>query len=154
MLKEPAVQIRRATGEDAIEIVGILQKIAAERVYSAIDAPWTPEEERSYVESLSPREVVHVATAGSGDIVGFQSLDLWEPTIASMKHVAQIGTFLLAEWRRRGVGKALFASTKEFANSAGYAKAVIQIRASNQAAQRFYRQLGFCLWMPEGPGAD
>src|SRR5437867_11491270 len=32
-----------------------------------------------------------------------------------------------------------FQTTQEFARNAGYAKAVIQIRASNDAAQRFYR---------------
>ena len=60
-----------------------------------------------------------------------------------MKHVAQLGTFLLSEWRRRGVGKALFKTTQGFARNADYVKAVIQVRASNQAAQIFYRQLGF-----------
>jgi hypothetical protein len=105
MPKEAAVRIRRATGDDSSQILGIRQKIAAERVHSAIDVPWTLKEERRYIESLSPREVVHVAATASSKIVGFQSLDLWEPTITSMKHVAQIGTFLLAEWRRRGVGK-------------------------------------------------
>src|SRR6266550_5081458 len=109
MPKEAAIRIRRATGNDSVQIVAIRQKIAAERVHSAIDVPWTVEEERRYIDSLSIREVVHLAITEAGEIVGFQSLDLWEPTITSMKHVAQIGTFLLPEWRRRGVGKALFA---------------------------------------------
>jgi ribosomal protein S18 acetylase RimI-like enzyme len=143
MPKEPAIRIRRATGNDSVQIVEIWQRIAAERVHSAIDVPWTVEEERKYINSLSPREVIHLATTEAGEIVGFQSLDLWEPMITSMKHVAQIGTFLLPEWRRHGVGKALFVMTQEFARKAGYDKAVIQVRASNQAAQRFYRHLGF-----------
>ena len=143
MPKDAGIRIRRATGNDSAQIVAIRQKIAAERVHSAIDVPWTVEEERKYINSLSPREAVYVATTEAGEIVGFQSLDLWEPTITSMKHVAQIGTFLLSEWRRRGVGKALFKTTQEFARNADYVKAVIQVRASNQAAQRFYRQLGF-----------
>ena len=143
MPKEPAIRIRRATGNDSVQIVAIWQKIAAERIHSAIDVPWTVEDERKYIDSLSPREVVHLATTEAGEIVGFQSLDLWEPTITSMKHVAQIGTFLLPEWRRHGVGKVLFATTQEFAKNAGYDKAVIQVRASNHAAQSFYRQLGF-----------
>jgi [ribosomal protein S18]-alanine N-acetyltransferase len=143
MPNESAMQIRRATGDDSIEIVAIWQRIAAERVHSAIDVPWTVEEERKYINSLSSREVVYLATTEAGEIVGFQSLDLWEPTITSMKHVAQIGTFLLPEWRRHGVGQLLFATTQEFAKNAGYEKAVIQVRASNRAAQSYYRQLGF-----------
>jgi len=143
MPKDAGIRIRRATGNDSAQIVAIRQKIAAERVHSAIDVPWTVEEERRYINSLSPREAVYVATTEAGEIVGFQSLDLWEPTITSMKHVAQLGTFLLSEWRRRGVGKALFKTTQEFARNADYIKAVIQVRASNHPAQRFYRQLGF-----------
>jgi len=143
MPNEAAIRVRRATGDDSFQIVAIRQRIAAERVHSAIDVPWTAEEERSYIESLSPLAAVYLAMCELAEIVGFQSLDLWEPTITSMKHVAQIGTFLLPEWRRRGVGKALFVTTQEFARNAGYAKAVIQIRASNHAAQRFYRKLGF-----------
>ena len=51
MPKEAAVRIRRATGDDSTQIVGIQQKIAAERVHSAIDVPWTVREERRYIES-------------------------------------------------------------------------------------------------------
>ena len=105
MPKEAAIRIRRATGNDSVQIVAIWQRIAAERVHSAIDVPWTVGEERQYINSLSHREAIHVATTEAGEVVGFQSLDLWEPTITSMKHVAQIGTFLLAEWRRRGVAR-------------------------------------------------
>jgi phosphinothricin acetyltransferase len=137
------VSIRRATPADAPAIVAILETIAAERVYSAIDAACTLEEESRYLDSLSPREAVHVAVAQAGEIVGVQVLDLWAPTLKSMAHVGQLGTFLLPEWRRRGIGNALFCATVEFAKAAGYAKMVIQVRGSNGSAQRFYRQLGF-----------
>jgi len=137
------VTIRRATTADAPVVVAILEGIAAERVLSAIDVPWTIEQEHNYIESLSPREVVHVATAESGEIVGFQCLELWARTLTSMAHVAELGTFLLPDWRRRGVGKALFCITQKFARKAGYSKIVIQVRASNQPAQAFYRRLGF-----------
>ena len=135
--------VRRATAADAEGIVAIWRIIAAERSYSAIDQPWTVEQERSYLCSLSPREAIHVAVNGSGHIVGFQSLDLWAPAINSMRHVAQLGTFLLPEWRRRNVGSALFRVTRVFAQDSAYSKIVIQVRASNASAQAFYRCLGF-----------
>jgi L-amino acid N-acyltransferase YncA len=105
---EPAITIRRATPDDALSLVAILRGIAAERVYSAIDVPWTVEQQQKYLAALSPREAIHVAVAASGEVVGFQTLDLWAPTLTSMAHVGQLGTFLAPEWRRRGVGKALF----------------------------------------------
>jgi len=135
--------VRRATVVDAEGIVAIWRIIAAERSYSAIDEPWTVEQERSYLCSLSAREAIHVAVSGSEQIVGFQSLDLWAPSIHSMRHVAQLGTFLLPEWRRRGVGSALFRVTLAFARDSAYSKIVIQVRASNASAQVFYRRLGF-----------
>jgi ribosomal protein S18 acetylase RimI-like enzyme len=138
-----AFTVRRGTAADADGIATIWQIIAAERTYSAIDEPWTIEQQRSYLRSLSPREAIHVAVSGSVHIVGFQTLDLWAPSINSMRHVAQLGTFLLPEWRRRGVGSALFRVTRAFAQEAGYSKMVIQVRASNTSAQAFYRGLGF-----------
>jgi L-amino acid N-acyltransferase YncA len=136
------MRIRRANAEDAAAIVSILEVIAAERVHSAIDQAWTVDEEARYLGSLSAREAFHLAIDGEVGVVGFQSLDLWSP-LRSMAHVGQVGTFLLPEWRGRGVGRQLFAATSTFAREAGYRKLAIQVRGSNVAAQAFYRSLGF-----------
>jgi ribosomal protein S18 acetylase RimI-like enzyme len=140
---QSAFLIRRALPADGPATSHILQVVAAERIYSAIDRAWTPEEQRTYIESLSSREVMHVATAAGGRIVGCQALDLYSRALPSMDHVAQLGTFVLPEWRGRGVGRALFDETRRFAVSAGYRKIVIQVRASNVSAQAFYRRAGF-----------
>lgn len=60
-----------------------------------------------------------------------------------MKHVGELGTFLLPEWRGRGIGKALFEATRTFARDSHYSKIVIQVRASNTSARAFYQSLGF-----------
>jgi GNAT superfamily N-acetyltransferase len=136
-------RIRRASPDDAAGIVSVLQVVASERVHSAIERPWTVEQQRRYLTSLSMREAFHAAVDGAGTVVGHQSLDLYAPLLGSMAHVGQLGTFILPEWRRRGVGHALFHETEAFARSSGYRKIVIQVRASNMSAQSFYRQLGF-----------
>jgi RimJ/RimL family protein N-acetyltransferase len=135
--------VRRASPEDAEGIARVLDAVAAERIHSAIERAWTAAEQRTYLASLSTRETFHVAITASGEIVGYQSLDLYSPILSSMAHVGQLGTFLLPAWRRRGVGLALFDATRRFATSAGYRKLVIQVRASNGPAQAFYRRLGF-----------
>jgi ribosomal protein S18 acetylase RimI-like enzyme len=137
------LQIRKAGADDAEGIAGVINAVASERVHSAIDRAWTIEEERRYLTSLSLREAVHIATAESGLVVGCQSLDLYSPILGSMAHVAQVGTFVLPDWRRRGVGPALFEVTRRFAVAAGYRKLVITVRASNAPALSFYRGLGF-----------
>jgi ribosomal protein S18 acetylase RimI-like enzyme len=142
-MSQSLFQIRRAGVDDADGIATVLRSVVAERVHSAIDRAWTAEQQRSYLASLSSREVFHVAIDGSRDIVGYQSLDLYSPILPSMAHVGQLGTFLMPAWRGRGVGRALFDATVQFAESAGYRKLVIQVRASNASAQAFYRRLGF-----------
>jgi RimJ/RimL family protein N-acetyltransferase len=142
-MTESSIQVRRASPQDADGIAGVLGAVARERVHSAIERPWTATEQRTYLASLSPREAFHVATAASGEIVGYQSLDLYSSVLSSMAHVGALGTFLLPVWRGRGVGRALFTATRQFAEVAGYRKFVIQVRASNLAAQRFYQQCGF-----------
>jgi RimJ/RimL family protein N-acetyltransferase len=138
-----SVHIRRASADDAPGIASVLEAVVAERAYSAIDRAWPAHEQRSYLASLSNREAFHVVTTASREIVGYQSLDLYSAILPSMAHVGQLGTFLLPDWRGRGVGRALFTATRQFAEAAGYRKFVIQVRASNHAAQRFYQQCGF-----------
>jgi GNAT superfamily N-acetyltransferase len=127
--------IYRASEADSEAILAVLEIVAAERIYSAIDRPWALEQERSYLRSLSLREATHVAATESGEVVGFQTLDLWAAVVPSMSHVGQIGTFLLPAWRRQGAGHALFRVTQSFARDAGYGKFIIQVRASNSSAQ-------------------
>lgn len=138
-----ALQIRRASPKDAAGIVHVLETVTAERIHSAIDRAWTVEQEARHLESLSSREIFHVAVDATAGIVGFQSLDLWSALLPSMAHVGQVGTFLLPKWRGCGIGRQFWNATESFAKSAGYQKLVVQVRGSNAAAQRFYRALGF-----------
>ena len=135
--------IRRATEEDAEAIIAILGGIASERIYTAIDRPWSADQQRQYLASLSAREAIHVAETERDAIVGYQTLELWAPTLDSMAHVGQIGTFLRPEWRRRGIGETLFNRTVDFARKRDFLKFVIQVRSTNISAQGFYLRLGF-----------
>lgn len=137
------IQVRRAVADDADGISKIMHVVVAERVHSAIDRAWSAEEERRYLQSLSSREAFHVAIADSGVVVGCQSLELYSSMLTAMSHVAQVGTFVLPSWRKRGVGPALFRVTHPFAVAAGYRKLVITVRGSNASALSFYRGLGF-----------
>lgn len=139
----PVVEIRRATPDDAGAIAAVLAVVTAERIHSAIDRAWTADEQRRYLESLSPREAIHVAVDATQRVVGLQVVDRWSAGLTSMAHVGQVGTFLLPEWRHRGVGRRLWSATTAFASEAGYRKLVIQVRGSNAAAQSFYQRLGF-----------
>src|SRR5437879_10054257 len=114
----PRIIIRRATPDDAACIVAVWKTIVAERIYSAVDCPFTTEQECEYLKSLSGREGLFLAETAK-QVVGFQSLDQWTKLFHSMDHVGQLGTFVLREWRGRGIGKQLAAHTLAFARSAG-----------------------------------
>jgi RimJ/RimL family protein N-acetyltransferase len=137
------ITIRRGTTDDAPSIVSVWEAIVAEKIYSAIDCPFTTEREREYLKSQCAREGMFLAETAEREVVGFQSLDRWTKLFRSMDHVGQLGTHILREWRGRGVGKELAAHTLAFARSAGYEKLVIYVRASNTGAQAFYAGRGF-----------
>ncbi|HEY74820.1 MAG TPA: GNAT family N-acetyltransferase [Thermoflexia bacterium] len=140
------IHVRRATPDDAEAISAIWEVICAERVHSAVSHPFTPEQVRQYLTSLSDREGVFVAEAGD-EIVGFQSLDRWARYTDSFDHVAAVGTFVLPDWRGKGIGHRLAQHTFAFARAHGYEKLVVYVRASNARARTFYRSLGF---VPKG----
>jgi ribosomal protein S18 acetylase RimI-like enzyme len=140
------ITIHRATPDDAEDISAIWEVVCAERAYTAVNRPFTPQQEREYILSLCDREGTFLAKV-DGRVAGFQSLDLWARYTDSFDHVGVMGTIVLPEWRRQGVGRGLAEHTLDFARANGYEKIVIYVRAGNTGAQAFYRSLGF---VPKG----
>ena len=136
------VYICRASEKDAEAISKIWKVICAERVHTVVNHPFTPTQERNYMKSLSDREGIFIARV-EGKIVGFQSLDLFAKYTDSFNHVGVVGTFILPEWRRKGIAKALAQHVFEFARNNHYEKFTIYVRAGNEKAQAFYESLGY-----------
>jgi len=136
------VTIARATDQDAEAISSIWEVICSERIYTAVNQPFTPTQQRKYLAGLSDREGIFVARV-EVQIVGFQSLDLFAKYTDSFDHVGVIGTFILPEWRRNGIAQRLSEYVIKFAQNNHYEKFVIYVRAGNKKAQAFYRSLGY-----------
>jgi phosphinothricin acetyltransferase len=134
--------IRKAIIKDANAISYIWKIICRERKYTAVNNPFTPEQMRTYIQSLSDREAIFIAMVNDL-IVGFQSLDLWAKYTDSFDHVGTIGTYVLPEWRSRGIGYKLAEYTFNIARKNKFEKLIIYIRSDNKIAQRFYKSLGF-----------
>ena len=136
------VKIRKATPDDAESISHIWEVVCAERIHTAVSTPFTAKQESEYISSLSEKEGIFVAEFNN-KIVGFLSLDLWSKAIDSFKHVCTIGTFLLPEWRGKGISYILANHTFDFAKANDYKKIIIYVRKGNERAIKFYQKLGF-----------
>lgn len=136
------ISIHKAIPEDAKEISQIWEVICAEKTFTAVNLPFSPEQEKQYLSSLSNREAIFLAEV-KDQIVGFQSLDLWAKYTDSFDHVGVIGTFILPEWRKIGIGTKLAKNCFDFARRNKYEKIIIYIRSKNIGAQSFYKRLGF-----------
>ncbi|MHA2038516.1 MAG: N-acetyltransferase family protein [Promethearchaeota archaeon] len=134
--------IRKASIADAEGISSIWEVICAERKFTAVNKPFTPQEEREFISSLSDREAIFIAELDN-EIIAFQSLDLWATYTDSFDHVGTIGTFILPMWRRKNIGKQLADYTFQFARMNGYKKLIIYVRGQNTGAIKFYKNLGF-----------
>ncbi|MHA2181026.1 MAG: N-acetyltransferase family protein [Promethearchaeota archaeon] len=134
--------IRKASIADAETISSIWEVICTERIFTAVNKAFTPQQEREYISSLSDREGIFIAEL-ENQIIAFQSLDLWAKFTDSFDHVGQIGTFILPKWRRNNIGRQLANYTFQFARLNGYKKLVIYVRAKNIGAINFYKNMGF-----------
>jgi L-amino acid N-acyltransferase YncA len=79
--------IRRAIEADAEAIIAILEGMESERIYTAISRPWSADQQRRYLLSLSAREANYVAETEREAIIGYQTLECWSPTPTSVKSV-------------------------------------------------------------------
>ncbi len=136
------VRIRGATAKDAEGVAHVLNSVIAERQYSALSDPFSVEIEREFIASMDDRGAVFVAEV-EGQIVGLQTIEPFATYSRALAHVGVVGTFVLADFRRRGIGRQLLESSLDFARLMGYEKLIAQVRASNEGAQVFYRELGF-----------
>ena len=115
------ITIRRATTDDADAISAVWEAVCAERIYTAVNRPFTPQQERDFIASLSDREGLFVAEV-DGEVAGFQSIDLWAKYTDSFDHVGVMGSIISPQWRRKGIGQCLAEHTLTFARANGYEK--------------------------------
>ncbi len=97
---------------------------------------------REYLSSLlsSPTSIARVAVLDE-TIVGFAVLEVRE---RALKKVGELVTIdVLAEARRKGVGQLLHASVERAVSHRGGNKIRLQVSVENEAAIRFYKQLGY-----------
>jgi L-phenylalanine/L-methionine N-acetyltransferase len=138
------IRIRRADPGDAAELVGLAEAVAREegRWIITSDSWRSVGEERRYLKAVQRHADAAVfVVEDEGRIVARLSLSR-DPHPAS-SHVADLGLMVAADYRRRGIGRALLDEAVGWARSAGVRKLELHVFPWNEPAVRLYESFGF-----------
>lgn len=136
--------IREVRPKDATGVARILNNAIEAGRQTVFDTPFTVAAEREYIRELPARAVFMVAERRpEGEIVGFQSMELFATYSRAFDHVGVIGTYVDENCRRPGVGRRLAEASFAAAQRKGYEKIFTYVRADNPPSLSFYLNLGF-----------
>jgi L-amino acid N-acyltransferase YncA len=136
------VKIRTATIDDTPAIARIYNQGIEDRVATLETQLRTPYERAEWLAARGPRHPVIVAVDDSGAVLGWASLNAFNPRPA-YDHVVDISVYVAREQRGRGIGDALLGALEERARGLGYHKLVLAAFPSNAAGMRLYDRHGF-----------
>ncbi len=136
------MHIREATAGDAAAIAGIYNQGIEDRLATLETQTRTPEERAEWLAARGPRHPVLVAEAPDGAVLGWGSLNAFNPRPA-YDHVVDFSVYVGREQRGRGIGDALLTALEVRARAIGYHKMVLAAFPTNRAGMRLYERHGF-----------
>lgn len=140
------ITVRRATVDDAAAVARLINEVILGGSPSLLDTPFSEEDERAYIDSLPARAFIHVAELPGGEVIGAQTIaPAADFTTRELDHVATMGTWIDARYRRRGVGRRLAEASFAAARALGYEKVFTDVRDDNFDSLAFHVSLGFRL---------
>lgn len=134
--------IRDASLADAPAIARLYNQGIEDRLATLETQTRTPEERAEWLAARGPRHPVLVALDDEGAVVGWGSLNAFNPRPA-YDHVADFSVYVAREARGRGIGDALLTALEERARAIGYHKLVLAAFPGNAAGMRLYERHGF-----------
>jgi L-amino acid N-acyltransferase YncA len=140
--KENNLEIREATREDAAAIAHIYNQGIEDRSATLETQLRTPEERAEWLATRGSRHPVLVAVNGAGIVVGWSSLNPFNPRPA-YDHVADLSVYVAREQRGRGIGDALLGALETRARMLGYHKMVLAAFPTNAPGMRLYERHEF-----------
>ena len=138
------MKIRAASAVDASAIAVIYNQGIEDRVATLETSPRTVAERSAWLAARSPRHPVLVAEDDAGGVIGWASLNPYNPRRA-YDHVADCSVYVAREHRGHGIGGVLMTALIDAARSFDYHKMVLAALASNQVGRRLYERSGFSL---------
>jgi L-amino acid N-acyltransferase YncA len=137
-----ALAIRAAGAADAAAICLIYNQGIEDRIATLETELRTPDERRQWLTARSPRHPVFVAEDGAVGVVGWSSLNVYNPREA-YRHVADFSVYVERGWRGKGVGRRLLEHLIERARVLGYHKMMLSTFPFNTSGVALYERLGF-----------
>lgn len=135
-------RVRRATVADAETICRIYNQGIEDRVATLETELRTPDERRQWLAGRSPRHPVIAAENATGEIVGWGSLNVFNPREA-YRFVADFSVYVERAWRGKGVGRVVLERLVELAREHGFHKMVLSAFPTNAGGMALYEKLGF-----------
>jgi L-amino acid N-acyltransferase YncA/DNA-binding transcriptional ArsR family regulator len=139
---EAGIVIREATAADAAAIARIYNQGIEDRVATLETVIRTPEERTEWLASHDARHPVLVAVEPPDEVVGWGSLNSFNPRPA-YDHVVDFSIYVARERRGRGIGDGLLSELENRARGLGYHKMVLAAFPTNAAGMRLYERHGF-----------
>ena len=134
--------IRTATADDSAEIARIYNQGIEDRVATLETTFRDAEERASWLAAKGPRYPVIVAEGDDGALLGWGSLNQFNPRPA-YDHVVEFSIYVAREARGQGIGKVLLTELEAFARAHGFHKMVLAAFPFNGVGMKLYDRQGF-----------
>jgi phosphinothricin acetyltransferase len=136
------MRIRNATPDDAAAIARIYNQGIDDRLATLETAHRDAEERAGWMAAKGPRYPVLVAEDESGEILGWGSLNQFNPRSA-YDHVVDFSVYVAREARGRRIGSLLLDELESRARQLGFHKLVLAAFPHNDAGMKLYARHGF-----------
>ena len=133
---------RLATLEDIHAIKTIYNQGIEDRIATLETQQRSTEEMKHWFRSKSERHKVIVVTAENNNIVGWASLNVFNPR-ECYKGVADFSVYVERTMRGKGLGKILLNRLIDIARAYDFHKLVLSTFGFNELAQGLYKSIGF-----------
>ena len=137
-----AYRLRPATPADADAICRIYNQGIEDRLATLETTLRTSEERRQWLASRGPRHPVIVSEDAQGEVVGWGSLNVFNPREA-YRFVADISVYVERAWRGKGAGRVLLGRLIELGREHDFHKLVLSAFPFNAGGMALYEKLGF-----------
>ena len=138
------MQIRDARLDDAAVIARIYNQGIEDRVATLETEQRSSEERAEWLAAHGTRYPVLVAVDGTNNVLGWGSLNVFNPRRA-YEHVVDFSLYVAREHRGRGIGDALLGTLEMRARALGYHKMVLAGFPTNLPGKRLYERHGFAM---------